>query len=127
LVSRLRNELNNSQSLRTNHKKKEPPNEKPPFKTVSESEKYKQKSSDTNRSLLIKNSNNKERPPSLITSHGSDSDNCDQNNVIPKERQPSADSSSEENRTPPCQSPVNGKNGEFTLRLSHLMYREVQK
>ncbi|XP_054268926.1 uncharacterized protein LOC128990542 isoform X2 [Macrosteles quadrilineatus] len=113
LVSRLRNELKTSQ-LKVNINKKENNLEK--IKISNENDKYsiKQRNSDLNRSLLKKAAN---RDRSFVTSNASDSDNCDRNNVLPKERQPMVDSSSEENRTPPCQSPVtiNG-NTEFELR-----------
>lgn len=112
-MSRIRNEI--ELHGRTNNKLKTPSHhQRPLIRSDSENERFNKrpKHQDLNRSLLIKNTN-KERSV-LKSPFVSDSDKVsERNNLVAIERQPSADSSSEENRTP-CQSPINGSNGKFS-------------
>lgn len=111
-MSRIRNEI--ELHGRTNNKLKNPPHQRPLIRSDSENERFNKrpKHQDLNRSLLIKNTN-KERSV-LKSPFVSDSDKVsERNNLVVIERQPSADSSSEENRTP-CQSPINGSSGKFS-------------
>lgn len=111
-MSRIRNEI--ELQGRTNNKLKTPPHQRPLIRSDSENERFNKrpKHQDLNRSLLIKKTN-KERSV-LKSPFVSDSDKVsEKNNVVAVERQPSVDSSSEENRTP-CQSPINGSSGKFS-------------
>uniref|UniRef100_A0A1B6H1K2 Phorbol-ester/DAG-type domain-containing protein n=1 Tax=Cuerna arida TaxID=1464854 RepID=A0A1B6H1K2_9HEMI len=101
LVSRLRNEVDPRVIRASNkHKTPHPPRPHDRFN-------HRGKSEDIARSILVKNAHNKDRSLFKTTHHGENNKTGEQKALLPKGRQLSVDSSSEENRTP-CESPING-------------------